>query len=674
MQKSEETLITIYSTKENIYDYLHQNLGIKNEKLKKIKEDEIDGEALIILIQNDLYKDLKETYGISPKNQEKILNNIEKDIFKEKKDIEKELLYEEIFQKDFDILCNLLEEKFNELKLGQIMRYIKYLIIKYPPNKDDKSKFLQYLEKILLSKDKVETIINDFDNLLNLDNNTFKDRCDYHEIEEKFDIFILKILVEYIKNKKPNEDIVKTEKINEKFSENIEAAPNIGSNSNNEGKHRCDTITYICKEKCCLSEKAKGCDGKCKLASLHLGEHNCGKQHMCKELCGINGCQRSCIRIYDHENGHDCNQTHYCIEDCYYKEIAKGCDGKCKLTYPHSGEVHNCGKQHKCKEVCSLKNKSTLASCNQNCSGIYEHSGQHICNINKNAHKCNQKCKINENCTNPCSLPAEHSSNGSKCLCGLCGCPNDCKYKNYNTINCQKKCCQIGGHEGEHKCQQIKHYCREPCKYKNCSSSGCNKICKYELENYEHHSDHICLNEMSSHKCNKRCDFYEVSRCENICKKNIEDINGHSGMHVCDRPTHKCIVDCVYRDLSSNCSGKCCKSINNNNSREDQIRFKEHTEHICSLSESDHKCNGQCNYYSQINTRCVGTCSKVVNHNKNIDPCKCSGNHICQKQCRYYNDNINNLCEGCTKICSKSLGHPGECLCDGIHKCKSYTI
>ena len=115
---------------------------------------------------------------------------------------------------------------------------------------------------------------------------------------------------------------------------------------------------------------------------------------------------------------------------------------------------HDCLKQHMCKENCHLKDDSISDTCDKICSKPYHKDGIHICYKDKNSHKCNKTCKINESCNEPCILAAGHST---KCLCGKCTCPLDCEDKCINSRNCEKTCSKTGGHKGEHKCQQNDH-------------------------------------------------------------------------------------------------------------------------------------------------------------------------------------------------------------------------
>ena len=165
-----EVKILIYSSKEVVHNYLNNfSLDeIKKEKIKNIKEDEIDGEALIILMENDLLDKLNNHYGIKPKGQKKLLREIETDIFRENSNVKNDNLYEEIFTKDFETLCNSLENKLDELKFGQRLKYIKYLILKKKPNKENRIELKNYLDNIMISKEYNSEIIEQFDNLLKL--------------------------------------------------------------------------------------------------------------------------------------------------------------------------------------------------------------------------------------------------------------------------------------------------------------------------------------------------------------------------------------------------------------------------------------------------------------------------------------------------------------------------
>ena len=77
--------INVDFSEEDIYNYLKDNLNIKEDILKRLKEEKIDGEALILLRKKD-YKD----FGIKLKDKNKILENLENNMLKMKKNIQKE--------------------------------------------------------------------------------------------------------------------------------------------------------------------------------------------------------------------------------------------------------------------------------------------------------------------------------------------------------------------------------------------------------------------------------------------------------------------------------------------------------------------------------------------------------------------------------------------------------
>ena len=63
--------ITVDSTIEKVNNYLKENFNINEEILKKIREEKIDWEALILLRKSD-FKNL----GIQLKDRNRIMENI----------------------------------------------------------------------------------------------------------------------------------------------------------------------------------------------------------------------------------------------------------------------------------------------------------------------------------------------------------------------------------------------------------------------------------------------------------------------------------------------------------------------------------------------------------------------------------------------------------------------
>jgi uncharacterized protein YkuJ len=410
--------------------------------------------------------------------------------------------------------------------------------------------------------------------------------------------------------------------------------------------HTCKEKHY-CKENCYLKDKAKNCGEKCKLEYPHEGKHSCGNTHYCKEKCKYfkksEGCKEICNLEYGHNELHTCKEKHYCKENCYLKDKAKNCGEKCKLEYPHDGN-HICNNSHKCKKECSLKDKSI--KCNKDCCLEYGHNNECKCDLKE--HICNQKCKINKNCKNECSLIAGHEGNH---LCGKCTCSYDCQYYNCS-LNCNKKCYLKGGHKEEHICEIKGHKCKHPCCYKN-NSKNCNKLCKFILENETNHnseSEHFCEISKEEHGCSGFCHLKEYRNCKNYC---IFEVN-HQGEHLCSFEKHLCKEKCYLKRKSIECKEDCCKEA------------KHEGRHICSLKYEEHICNKKCNYYIKPGKKCEKNCSQQADHEGNCICEKSKNQHICNEDCEY-----NKEAKGCDKYCKLFYGHEGEHNCGKkYHLCK----
>ena len=223
-KNSEDPEITVDSTKEQVFKCVELKLEEKNKKrLKKIIDDEIDGEAFILIFLTG--KDLKK-YGIGA--TEELSKMIEKDIFKSSKNINENQIYKEIFEKEFEALCNSLDEKLKGLKYEESLKYIKYLIIKHtPPDKENEDDLKKYLNVLLSQKDYIDDILDDFDDILSCNSTDFLTKCIEWELIQ-YDIYKLKILVEFIKtNKNNNNNLIDKVVDAEKNKDNVEAATNL---------------------------------------------------------------------------------------------------------------------------------------------------------------------------------------------------------------------------------------------------------------------------------------------------------------------------------------------------------------------------------------------------------------------------------------------------------------
>jgi len=233
----EDSKISVNWTKENVYTFLKAKLNLEQNILDKMKNEEIDGDALILLIKNDYkFPDLEVN------NRKSILECLEDDMLTFKNNIKENELYKEIYIEEIDKLWKSLKKKLKQLKLGDKLKYMIYLIIKDPPPELEKKNELDdYLNKVIRNEDNINEIQENIKDLLNYDENKLKEKCDEWEIK-KDNIFKLKIIIKIIKqninkslqkekiNNVDDTEIIKKEK-NEDINKKNE---NISINNNKE--------------------------------------------------------------------------------------------------------------------------------------------------------------------------------------------------------------------------------------------------------------------------------------------------------------------------------------------------------------------------------------------------------------------------------------------------------
>ena len=173
--------INVDFSEEDIYNYLKDNLNIKEDILKRLKEEKIDGEALILLRKKD-YKD----FGIKLKDKNKILENLEGGVLKMKKNIQKEDLYIKIVNSSVAGPWDYLDVNSNQLKLGEKLKYIKYIFIKnQPPNKEKTDELFNYLKKYLkVEQDINKQIAENIKDILVFTEQQFEEQCQEWEITD----------------------------------------------------------------------------------------------------------------------------------------------------------------------------------------------------------------------------------------------------------------------------------------------------------------------------------------------------------------------------------------------------------------------------------------------------------------------------------------------------------
>ena len=174
-------------------------LNLEQKILDKMKDNEIDGDALILLIKNNYkFSDLKLMI------RKKIIEYLETDCFILQNNIKDNEVYKEIYTEEIDKLWE--ENKFKKLKLGNKLKYIKYLIIRDPPPEIEKKNELDnYLNKIIENENNINEIQENFKDLLNFNENDLNSQFQEWDLDND-NIFKLKLIIKYIKQ---NEDKLK---------------------------------------------------------------------------------------------------------------------------------------------------------------------------------------------------------------------------------------------------------------------------------------------------------------------------------------------------------------------------------------------------------------------------------------------------------------------------------
>ena len=120
----------IDSSKEEVANFIKNKFNINEKILSKINDEEINGEALTLLRKDD-YKFL----GIKVSDRNIIISIIEKDILKLTDNIKQNNTYKYIYDQDLNNLWNSLDNFISKSKIGEKLKFIKYLLIRNPHQK-----------------------------------------------------------------------------------------------------------------------------------------------------------------------------------------------------------------------------------------------------------------------------------------------------------------------------------------------------------------------------------------------------------------------------------------------------------------------------------------------------------------------------------------------------------
>jgi len=189
--------LEIDSSKEEVLHFLKNKLNLNEKALSKISDEEINGEALTLLSKKD-YKFLEIKFS----DRNKIISIIEKDILKLNDNIKQNDTYKYIYEQDLNNLWGSLDNFISKLKLGEKVRFIKYLLIRDPPPEKEKIDDLsKYLKKYFKEEDNMKLIIENLEDLLKYNPDQLEDQCLDWELSNN-DFLKLKIIVELMKQNK----------------------------------------------------------------------------------------------------------------------------------------------------------------------------------------------------------------------------------------------------------------------------------------------------------------------------------------------------------------------------------------------------------------------------------------------------------------------------------------
>ena len=130
------------------------------------------------------------------------MENIETNILKMKYDIQKDNLYGKILNSDSTNLWNYLEANISNIKLGDKLKYIKYVFIKYPPPvKGNNDELYIYFQRYLkLEEDAIRQIIENLEHFLSFQDQDFEEQCQELNIIDQDEQYKLKLIIELIKS------------------------------------------------------------------------------------------------------------------------------------------------------------------------------------------------------------------------------------------------------------------------------------------------------------------------------------------------------------------------------------------------------------------------------------------------------------------------------------------
>ena len=181
---------------------------------------------------------------------------------------------------------------------------------------------------------------------------------------------------------------------------------------------------HVCKEKCHLSEKARGCNKDCKLKYGHKEAHICDiklEKHTCKDKCQLCNNENECGHVYNHGKVKNLKCFKCNNEICVLEE-----------------KEHLCGIEHECKATCEIEGFCEIKITTKTDVKTTTKKGEAI------IYSITSEKRMKNNCMEmiPKNKFFHQGTHNCKTPVHKCG---------FQCIQCEFYCNEKYGHEGKHK-------------------------------------------------------------------------------------------------------------------------------------------------------------------------------------------------------------------------------
>ena len=247
--------VNLNCSKEEVIQFLKQN-GFQANLTKKFNEEEIDGEAFSLLTSDD-YQALSIRISKDKKKMNQLIENNGESLIKIKDKMKEDEIYKQLYEENLEDIWDSLEDKLSELKLGEKLKYIKYLLIRDPPpTRTHEYLIIPYLKKVFpeLEESDIKKMKENYE-MLN-DQNIFS-------LLDSIGKLKLNIIIELIKLKIAQEEEEEEKTIELKDIFKIYSVIEIYENTTSQGLHSKSLLNRLEEFKLICEGFNIECDNNC---------------------------------------------------------------------------------------------------------------------------------------------------------------------------------------------------------------------------------------------------------------------------------------------------------------------------------------------------------------------------------------------------------------------------